>query len=370
MPLKKQSYKEAFLNFGFTSVIENSIEKLQCVICFKVLTQESMKPSKLKQYFKSCHGKLVKKLYDYFRRKAENLKNRHLDSGGIWPRQNKALLEVSYHIAFRITQSKKPHTIGNELIKPCLYILIKQLLWYWERKKRNKLEEISLSNYTVKKCFFEMSQDILLQVVKKIRSCPIIFLQLDESTDVSSCAHLLVYTRYIFENNIKEQYLFSEPLSTTCKEKDVFRVVEVFFESHTFDWKQVVVICTDGAPSMIGDKSGFKGLVTNVAPLVSFTHCLIHCFALAMKTFRSGLQEILQDVAKITNHISANATRSRLFTAFCEEVGSDYKVLLLHTEVRWLSRDKVLNCLLQLQEEAAIFLKKNKMQKELICTTN
>ena len=45
MPPKKRSYKEAFLNFGFTSVIENYIEKLQCAICFKVLTQESMKPT-------------------------------------------------------------------------------------------------------------------------------------------------------------------------------------------------------------------------------------------------------------------------------------------------------------------------------------
>ena len=86
---------------------------------------------------------------------------------------------------------------------------------------------------------------------------------------------------------------------------------------------------------MIGCRSGFKGLVTSVAPHVSFTHCVIHRFALAMKTLPSGLQEVLQDVVKIVNHISANATTSRLFAAFCEEVGSDFKVLLLHTEVRW-----------------------------------
>ena len=79
-----------------------------------------MKPSKLKQYFKSCHGELVEKSVDYFSRKAEHLKYRRLDSGGMWPRQNKTLLEASYRIAFRIAQSKKPHTIGEELIKPCL----------------------------------------------------------------------------------------------------------------------------------------------------------------------------------------------------------------------------------------------------------
>ena len=109
---------------------------------------------------------------------------------------------------------------------------------------------------------------------------------------------------------------------------------------------------------MIGDKSGFKGLVTNVAPHVSLTHCLIHRFALATKTLPSELQEVLQDVVKIVNHISANTTRSRLFAAFCEEVGSDYKVFLLHTEVKCLSRGKVLNRLLQLREEGVIFLEK------------
>ena len=143
---------------------------------------------------------------------------------------------------------------------------------------------------------------------------------MDESTDVSSCVHLLVYAHYIFENNIKERYLFSEPLSTTCKGEDVFKVVKVFFESHALDWKQLVGICTDSVPSVISDKSGFKGLVTNVAPHVSFTHCLIHRFAFAMKTLPSGLQEVLQDVVKIINHISANATRSKLSQLFVKKL--------------------------------------------------
>ena len=59
----------------------------------------------------------------------------------------------------------------------------------------------------------------------------------------------------------------------------------------------------------------------------------IYCLALAMKTLPSGLQKMLQDVVKIVNYISVNASTSRLLEVFCEEVGSDYKVLLLHTRV-------------------------------------
>ena len=169
----------------------------------------------------------------------------------MWSRQNKALLEASYRIAFRIAQSKKPHTIGEELIKPCL---IEATTLVLGKEKASKLEKISLSNDTVKKRISEMSQDILLQVVEEIRSSSIFSLQLDKSTDVSSCVHLLVYARYIFENNIKEQYLFSEPLPTTCKGEGVFRVVKVFLNlTHLignnllgsvqmvsfYDWRQV-----------------------------------------------------------------------------------------------------------------------------------
>ena len=50
-PGKKRSYKEAFLRWGFTSIIDKSIEKPQCVLCSKVLRAEIMKPSKLKDYF-------------------------------------------------------------------------------------------------------------------------------------------------------------------------------------------------------------------------------------------------------------------------------------------------------------------------------
>ena len=278
----------------------------------------------------------------------------------MWAKQNKAVLEASYRIAFRIAQAKKSHTIGEELIKPCL---IEATTLVLAGEKANKLKEISLSNDTVKKRISEMSHDILLQVVEEVRSSPQFSLQLDESTDISLCAQLLVYARYIFENNVKVQYLFSEPLSTTCRGEDVFQIVKDFFEKHALDWKQLVRICTDGAPSMIGYRSGFKGLITSVAPHVSFTHCVIHRFALAMKTLPSGLQEVLQDVVKIVNHISANATTSRLFAAFCKEVGSDFKVLLLHTEVRWLSRGQILNRLLQLREKAAIFLENERSAK-------
>ena len=76
--------------------------------------------------------------------------------------------------------------------------------------------------------------------MEDLRSRLQFFLQLDESTDVSSCAQLLVYARYISEDDIQEQNLVLEPFATTCKREDVLKIVKLCFEKHAFDWKRLV----------------------------------------------------------------------------------------------------------------------------------
>ena len=56
------------------------------------------------------------------------------------------------------------------------------------------MEKISLSNDTACHHISDMSQDILDQIAEEIQASEArISLQLDESTDVSNCAYLLVY---------------------------------------------------------------------------------------------------------------------------------------------------------------------------------
>ena len=114
------------------------------------------------------------------------------------------------------------HTIGEELIKPCLLEAAKLVLG---EQQSNKFRQISLSNDTVKSLsndtvksrISDTSNDILLQVVSAPKSSPVYLLQLDESTDVASCSQLLVCVRYLDGKAMKEEYLFSEPLATTTQ---------------------------------------------------------------------------------------------------------------------------------------------------------
>ena len=57
------------------------------------------------------------------------------------------------------------------------------------------------------------------------------------------------------------------------------------------------------------------------------------------------------------NFIKSKPLQTRLFEKLCEEMESNHKPLLLHAEIHWLSRGKVLTRVAELLEEVAIFLK-------------
>ena len=69
----------------------------------------------------------------------------------------------------------------------------------------------------------------------------------------------------------------------------------------------------------------------------------------------SELKEVLDVSVKVINFVKKSAKSSRIFTAMCEELESDYLGLLYYTEVRWLSRGKCLTRLFILRDEVVSF---------------
>ncbi|XP_067939673.1 protein FAM200C-like [Watersipora subatra] len=165
-----------------------------------------------------------------------------------------------YKVAYEIANQKKPHTIGEDLLKPCTLMTAKPILG---KEAEKKLAAVSLSNNTVQRRNCSMVNDIKDQVVQQIMLSPfgLFAIQLDESTDVASCSQLMMYARYVHNEEIKKEFLFRVPLETTTKAKDIFNVVSNFFDEVDLKWENVISCCTDGAPAMLGTKSGFQALV-------------------------------------------------------------------------------------------------------------
>ena len=76
-----------------------------------------------------------------------------------------------------------------------------------------KLQAVPLPDNTISSRICDISYDILNQVFTDIKNSPTkISLQLDESTDISSCCQLLTMIRYVKDKTVKEEFLFCKPL--------------------------------------------------------------------------------------------------------------------------------------------------------------
>lgn len=350
---KKRKYSDEYLKFGFTSLNKGDFDIPQCVICLKTLSNDAMRPTRMKRHLTGNHPELAEKPEAYFATKRDSLKKQRLDGTGAFQQQSAKVVETSYELSLMIAKAKKPHNIGETLVKPCILRAAKLLL---PQESYNKLTKISLSDSTVKNRIDEMAEDIKIQVAEKVKSSPVFAIQCDETTDISHCSQLLVYTRFIWKESVEEDMLFCCPLETSSTANDVFEAVSNFFQAHDILWEKLIGVCTDGAPAMLGTRSGFVTKVKERAPSAISTHCFIHRQALAAKTLPDHLKQYLNIMIKIVNHIKHSALNTRLFAKLCQDLGTEHETLLFHTNVRWLSKGNMLGRLYELRDEVTMFL--------------
>ncbi|KAG7178161.1 ZBED8-like 2 [Homarus americanus] len=206
---KERKYNAEYINYGFTSILADGIEKLQFVLCFKLLGYDSMRPRKLKHHLTTIHPQFAKRDPNFFKRHKRSLGKQRLDESGAFQQQNLSVVEASYEITVEIAKKKKAQTIGVTLLKPCALKMVKRVLG---EISECKIQQISLSVDTVKRRISEMSGDIMEQVIQEIKSSStsMFAIQLNESTDVISCAQLL-----LFEFEEEERKLVRNPFSDT-----------------------------------------------------------------------------------------------------------------------------------------------------------
>ena len=131
----------------------------------------------------------------------------------------------------------------------------------------------------------------------------------------------------------------------------VKKFVDNFFRDNNLLWDIVYAICLDGARVMLERNSGFDTLLKANVPHITVTHCLLHRHALATKTFTPKLTEVLKILVEYVNYVRNNAMKQRIFKELCNEISSIFEVLLYYSNVWWLSREKMLNCVFTLRVE-------------------
>ena len=109
---------------------------------------------------------------------------------------------------------------------------------------------------------------------------------------------------------------------------------------------------------MSGHKAGLQAVVKKKTPDVFWTHCMLQRAALVSKKISEELNNVFTKVTKV-NYIKNSPLKTRLFAKLCEDMRANYTSLLFYCEVRWLSRAKVIQRVLEFKEKTAIFLDEN-----------
>ncbi|KAE8287511.1 Zinc finger MYM-type protein 6 [Larimichthys crocea] len=318
-----------------------------------MLANSAMKPAHLQRHQSTKHPSKVGRTEEYFKRKLTEFKagqNTIIKATSV---SNKAL-EASYAVSLLVAQLKENHSIVEELILPAATRMAEIMM---DKKAAETFKKVPLSNNTVARRIDDMSLDIVGQVVNKIIQAGYFALQLDEMTDVSGEAQLLAFVRYKDVSDIKEHILFCKRLPGKTTGEKMFQVIDSFFKEHDIQWNRCNHICTDGAAAMTGSVKGLLGQVKKVNPKIKWMHCIIHQEALASKRMSPDLNAVMDDTVKIINFIQSRPLNHRLFETLCHESGAQHDQLLLHTDVRWLSRGKTLLRLYELRGEVCAFFK-------------
>jgi hypothetical protein len=352
-------YQEKFISMGFFWEDGSNGPLPLCVVCGEKLANSAMVPIKLQRHFGTKHRHLSGKPPDYFKRLNNQTKKQASTFKKTVSVSDKAQ-EASYYVAELVAKEMKSHTIAESLILPACQAIVKTMLG---EEAEKEIKKIPLSNNTISRRITTMSEDIEENVVEKLKQSKKFALQVDESTDISGKAQLLGFVRFTENEEILENFLFCKELSETTKGLDVFDVVTSYLESNSLSWSGCEGVCTDGAPSMVGCLKGFVTLVKQINPNVVTTHCFLHREALVAKTIGPELNQVLIKVVKMVNYIKQRPLKSRIFAKLCESMESSHVSLLLHTEVRWLSRGKVLSRCYELKDELRIFFLQDCMKE-------
>ncbi|XP_014782252.1 zinc finger BED domain-containing protein 5 [Octopus bimaculoides] len=234
----------------------------------------------------------------------------------------------------------------------------------------SELNKIPLSDNTISRHIQDMTGDIECNIKSKILKHKLFALQVDESTDITGKAQLLVFVRFINDEAIVEDFLCCKELPETRKGQNVFDVLNSYLEYCRLNWKNCVGICTDGAPAMTGCLKGFVPIAQKQNPNIIHTHCFIHREALVAKTLEPELKSVMDMVVKIANYIKMRPIKCQQFAKLCVGMEADISTLIQHTEIRWVSRGKVLSCFYELREELLTFSLQENLKDFVECLSD
>ena len=336
--------------------------KCLCLICGT--TVAVLKRHNVERHFKTCHKNFdvnyppgsalrTEKAHGL---KASLDKQRTFFTKPMKKSQNAT--EASFRAVHFLIKNKKTFSDG-EVFKETMMIVANTL---FKDKKHgpeiiSALSDVQLGASTMARRVSSLSENLTEQVERDLAACRWFSIQCDESVDSASTAQLMIFIRMVFDDfSTKEELLTLLLLKATMRGVDIYTAVKNFFVEKKVPLNKLASITTDGAPAMTGRHAGFIAQCRNDPGFPTFLHyhCITYQQAICGKV--TGFDHVMTPVVRIINSIRSKAKQHRMFKMLLVELSAEYGDLLLHTEIRWLSRGRILKCFFLLLSEVKEFM--------------
>ncbi|GFR09672.1 general transcription factor II-I repeat domain-containing protein 2 [Trichonephila clavata] len=172
--------------------------------------------------------------------------------------EQEAATRASFRVALEIAKRGKPFTDG-EMIKECIIAVAEEMC----PEKVNLLKTVSMSANTVARRVENIAENISSQLLDKNGHVEWFSLALDEPTDVSDTAEVLIYIRGVDKSyEVHEELLDMYSTHGTTTGRDIFKGVEMAINQKNLRWKNLKCITTDGGKNMSGKDKGVVAIVS------------------------------------------------------------------------------------------------------------
>jgi hypothetical protein len=332
-------------------------DKCICLICNEAVSV--FKEYNLKRHYNTKHGAKYDQFQENLRKKkleelTQNVKKQQKNII-LFSNKNLSTIQASFRACQIIAEEGKPFTDGDFAKRICLALA--------EEICPDKVKDfmaVSLSASTVVRRIEDIGADVRNKLEEKVLDFTNFSIALDESEDVSHTAQLLIYIRGINKKfEVTEELAGLKSLKDRTTGENIFSCVSETINDLKLNWNLLSAVTTDGAKNMIGFKIGFMGRLheylekEGIKKPMHF-HCIIHQQALCGKFL--GADSVMSVIISTVNFIRKTGLNHRQFKSFLEMIEAEYGDLLYHTEVRWLSRGKVLKRFFELRTEIDIFM--------------
>jgi hypothetical protein len=169
-----------------------------------------------------------------------------------------------------------------------------------------------------------ISQDLETQCIDRIRQDLIYSLILDESTDISTESHLVIYVKYFDEEMRKINTQFLKLLKLNAGDaKSIYDTVLSYMNTNQLSTIKLMGFGSDGCSTMLGSNKGVFTKLKEDNPFMLNNHCVMHRLQLCIKDLGELVivQKVNDLVSDIYLHFCRSAKRSADLQSTQKEAG-------------------------------------------------